>query len=404
MTIMVTEPKTEGTYLSKHTTYLVRTVQSGSNVRRRYSDFEWLLQSLQQRYIGLLLPSLPEKNAMKNSKDENFIRSRMRSLNIFMDQLVLVSFVRNDPAVEAFTSVSEQSQWDVAKKNIANQPVSEGETKWRDAVANVTIPENAERIILDVSQQLLPLEKLFLALATAAKKISDKSAIYAAEMSEMKAGFVAWKGHEEACGDTARVEYPNKDFEAMNGVMTHTENMLGSWQEILSFQPSMNDLLLYENIKYQYMQVLQMKAMFGEREKLKEAHLRSVKTKEKYEIEQQSAAARGKADKVANLEKQIQDAKQNVDRCLEEYEMMTKGMFFTELDRYNMDKNLHLRDMMGQMSAAHFQYAKRLGMMWQGYIGALEVDPEQMMEKARVVFAQAAKADGMTGADEGSAE
>lgn len=261
---------------------------------------------------------------MKNSKDENFIRSRMRSLNIFMDQLVLVSFVRNDPAVEAFTSVSEQSQWDVAKKNIANQPVSEGETKWRDAVANVTIPENAERIILDVSQQLLPLEKLFLALATAAKKISDKSAIYAAEMSEMKAGFVAWKGHEEACGDTARVEYPNKDFEAMNGVMTHTENMLGSWQEILSFQPSMNDLLLYENIKYQYMQVLQMKAMFGEREKLKEAHLRSVKTKEKYEIEQQSAAARGKADKVANLEKQIQDAKQNVDRCLEEYEMMTK--------------------------------------------------------------------------------
>lgn len=404
MTIMVTEPKTEGTYLSKHTTYLVRTVQSGSNVRRRYSDFEWLLQSLQARYIGLLLPSLPEKNAMKNSKDENFIRSRMRSLNIFMDQLVLVSFVRNDPAVEAFITVQETSQWDVAKKNIANQPVSEGETKWKDAVANVTIPENAERIVLDVAQQLLPLEKLFLALATAAKKISDKSAIYAAEMSEMKAGFVAWKGHEEACGDTARVEYPNKDFEAMNGVMTHTENMLGSWQEILSFQPSMNDLLLYENIKYQYMQVLQMKKMFGMREALKEAHARAVKTKEKYEIEQQSAAARGKADKVANLEKQIQEAKQNVDRCLEEYELMTKGMFFTELDRYNMDKNLHLRDMMGQMSAAHFQYAKRLGMMWQGYIGALEVDPEQMMEKARVVFAQAAKADGMTGAEDGSAE
>jgi hypothetical protein len=318
-----------------------------------------------------------------------------------MDQLMLVSFVRNDPAVEAFLVTESSGQWEVAKKKMGDQPVSEGEIKWRDAVSNVVIPENAERIILDVSQQLVPLERLYLALAGAAKKISDKSAMYAAEMAEMKAGFVAWKGHEEACGDTARVEYPNKDFDAMNGVMTHTENMLGSWQEILSFEPSMNDLLLYENIKFQYMQVLQMKMMFREREGLKEAHQMSVKKKDKLEIDQQSAAARGKADKVANLEKQIQEAKQQVDRCHEAYEMMTKGMFFTELDRYNMDKNLHLRDTMGQMSAAHFQYAKRLGMMWQGYIGALEVDPEQMMEKARVVFAQAAKADGMKVAEDG---
>jgi len=388
--IMVTEPQTEGTYLSKHTTYLVRSLTQGYNVRRRYSDFEWLLQSLSGRYIGLLLPSLPEKKMMKSS-DENFIRSRMRSLNIFMDQLTLISFIRNDPAFQAF--ISDADSWEVTKKNLANQPISPGETKWQDAVSNVTIPENAERIILDVSQQLVPLERLLLALAAAASKISDKSAIYAAEMSEMKASFVAWKEHEEACGDTARVEYPNKDYATMNTVMTHTENMLTSWQEILSFQPSMNELLLYENVKYQYGQVLQMKTMFGEREALKAAHMASVKRKEKLEIEQQSAAARGKADKVATLERSIQEAKQNVDHCLEAYEMMTKGMFFTELDRYNMDKNLHLRDMMGQLSAAHFQYAKRLGMMWQGYIGALEVDPAQMMEKSRVVFAQAAKAD-----------
>ena len=51
------------------------------------SDFEWLLQSLSSRYIGLLLPSLPEKKVMKN--DGNMIRSRMRSLNIFVNQLTL---------------------------------------------------------------------------------------------------------------------------------------------------------------------------------------------------------------------------------------------------------------------------------------------------------------------------
>jgi sorting nexin-8 len=401
--ITVTEPKSMGSYLQKHHTYLVCTAGHGYAVRRRFSEFEWLLNSLTARFCGLLLPSLPEKKVHKKD-DEAFVRSRMRGLNIFMDQLTQNAFLRSDPSLLSFVSIADSSQWDAAKKSgsqagAPNEPLSIGQTKWREALEHIPVPENAERVVLDVKQQLEPMGKLLSILADTTKKLADKTAIYAAEMVEMKSAFSHWKLHEEACGDPAKVEYANKDFTSLNTVMTHTENMYNSWQEILSFQPSINELLLHENIKFQYQQVLQMKGMLKQREDLKAALIKAEKLKEKHEVEQQGAAARGKADKVAKLEKEIQQDRQNVMLCQQRCNWMTKGLFFSELDRYSQEKNRLLREAMGQMSAAHFQYAKRLGMMWQGYINALEVNPQDMMEKARVVFAQAAKADAMDDAE-----
>jgi hypothetical protein len=72
---------------------------------------------------------------------------------------------------------------------------------------------------------------------------------------------------------------------------------------------------------------------------------------------------------------------------------MTKGLFLSELDRFGTEKTAWLRETMGQLSAAHFQYAKRLGLMWQGYINTMQFDPQHMMGKARIVFESAAKSD-----------
>ena len=67
-------------------------------------------------------------------------------------------------------------------------------------------------------------------------------------------------------------------------------------------------------------------------------------------------------------------------------EQITQGLFRSELDRFDKIKAEQLRDMMGQLSASHFQYAKRLGIMWQGFINELGFDPQQMMDKAQTVF------------------
>ena len=58
-----------------------------------------------------------------------------------------------------------------------------------------------------------------------------------------------------------------------------------------------------------------MKGMLKMREDLKSALVKAEKLKEKHEVDQQSAAARGKADKVAKLEVEIQQDRQNVVLC-----------------------------------------------------------------------------------------
>jgi hypothetical protein len=395
LSFAVSDPETTGTYYKKVTTYLIETHPQGFQVRRRFSDFEWLYKALSNRYFGMLLPALPPKGVMKSVA---FIKSRMRGLSLFMDHLRLQPFLRSDSAVLAFISTSDPTEWEMAKKDILEnlgEERSPGETKWREVLANYPPPDNAERCIMDVKRQLEPMDKLLARLIESSKRLADKSAAMAIDMSELNAAFVNWRAHEEACGDAARVEYANKSWPQLNQAMTNTNNLVSTWQEVLSFQPDINELVLHENLKFLLAMVNTLRDLINQREMMYARYDRNVKLKEKHEQEQASAAARGKASKVAELDRMIAEDKKNVEVSKEAAELMTKGLFFSELDRFCTEKTAWLRETMGQLAASHFQYAKRLGLMWQGYINDMGFEPQMMMGKARVVFESAARADAM---------
>ncbi|RQM10970.1 hypothetical protein B5M09_008194 [Aphanomyces astaci] len=94
--ISVSEPETRGSYIKKYTTYAVRQ-DSSSGVRRRFSDFSWLHATLAGRYVGMLIPSMPEKVVYKS---DACIRSRMRGLTIFVNQIMRSPYLRQDAAVK----------------------------------------------------------------------------------------------------------------------------------------------------------------------------------------------------------------------------------------------------------------------------------------------------------------
>ncbi len=50
------------------------------------SDFVWLREALSARYVGVLLPCLPEKKFIGSNSPE-FIQTRMRALGIFLTRL-----------------------------------------------------------------------------------------------------------------------------------------------------------------------------------------------------------------------------------------------------------------------------------------------------------------------------
>lgn len=113
----VSEPQQTGTYMSKHVTYLVRTEPYTYLVRRRYTDFAWLRDTLQKRYIGMLIPSLPPKTGVVHYQSgtqttTSHVKNRMRMLGIFLEQLIQIPYVRGDPSVLAFLSVQNEQEFE----------------------------------------------------------------------------------------------------------------------------------------------------------------------------------------------------------------------------------------------------------------------------------------------------
>ena len=383
--------------MKKFTTYQV--MRNHVAVRRRYSDFEWLLTALQSRFVGMLLPPLPEKKAIKT--DDSVIRSRVRGLNLFLTNLVANEYVQNDPDLRSFLTLTDSGAWENAKRQHVAHAMHEpsaGLLKWRELLDRSEPPANLDRVLVELKQNLEPVIKVLQQLCTATKRLADRAGSYAAGMSEMETGWVEWAAHERTANDTA--ERPSAVYGDLDGALTHSSAMFRNWKDILTFQPSINELLLHENIKFQMLQMCAMRELLKQREVLIDKHNKASQKLEKLRGEQQNAASRGKTEKVAKLERDITAATSALELAKTNMDMASCGLAGSEIQRFHREKNALLRELMGQLSAAHFQFAKRLGVMWQGFLGDMKVDPHAMVEKARVVFSQAASCDGFDAGDE----
>lgn len=109
------DPESRGSYLKKHTTFLVTLEPLQSRARRRFSDFEWLHSVLRARYVGMLVPSLPEKTVTLKS-DAAFIQSRVRGLSLFLECVMQSPYLRSDASVSSFFTATDEKEWETAKK------------------------------------------------------------------------------------------------------------------------------------------------------------------------------------------------------------------------------------------------------------------------------------------------
>mmetsp|Transcript_10717 Transcript_10717/g.15669 ORF Transcript_10717/g.15669 Transcript_10717/m.15669 type:complete len:449 (+) Transcript_10717:54-1400(+) len=129
--IIVSDPQNLGEGRTKTTSYLVevKPIESSlspgliprSCVRRRYSDFRWLYNSLQVERAGAIIPILPHTHALTQTHrfSKDLIAERLVSMNRFLFRVVhhpelmdagcLATFLRADN--EAFESGKKEVGW-----------------------------------------------------------------------------------------------------------------------------------------------------------------------------------------------------------------------------------------------------------------------------------------------------
>ena len=168
--------KVPGTFFSKaYTTYIIVTSPANFNVRRRYSDFEWLRQVLINLYSSNVIPPIPKKNKIGGDRfDELFLDKRLRTLEKFLNLLLADPIIRDSQILYDFLSIEEDSKFNNRKKYYNNYklPMNLCDFKSPNGKLNITINEEVEIFYQNIKDNTEINQDLLTKLNTNIKQLS----------------------------------------------------------------------------------------------------------------------------------------------------------------------------------------------------------------------------------------
>ena len=109
-----------GIFSKPYMTYGVSAFPLKMNVRKRYSDFEWLYQRLSDYFINCIIPPLCKKNYLEQF-NEDFISKRARALERFMNGIAIHPILRNSFIFYDFMAIKDNDEFK-QKKVMYEQP------------------------------------------------------------------------------------------------------------------------------------------------------------------------------------------------------------------------------------------------------------------------------------------
>jgi len=398
LTCTVSEPQTNGSYVNKYINYLVRTEPYTYLVRRRYSDFVWLRETLAKRYIGMLVPSLPPKTYSQSKGDDNssHVKQRMRMLGLFLEKVVSIPYLRGDESLLAFLSVQQQVEWEQAQQVTAVPSLwnssCKGSVNWRDALRSAEIPHNGARILMDFITQLDYLEGHLKKLVAGSTRVAEVTAKRMKDLQSFNDDLGEWAKTEGEFGNSAKFEYPNKDSENMAKLMNGSADTLKGWVGIVSFEPAIIDNVVCAFLLFLQQQVEAFKTLIKE----KDAAIRdlqrcekalSMKKDERTKKGGQTSASKGVfggfGGKAETLDSAIEREEEEVVTKRRNVEAMARALFWSEIDRFNEDRRKVLGLAFSQLNASELMLAKKSQNNFQNFFETMGLDSGEESQKAK---------------------
>ena len=220
--------KVEGGLFSKsYVTYLVQTTPFGFQVRKRYSEFDWLRNALSIVYVNCVIPPLCKKN-YHGRFNELLISKRTRSIEKFMKGILIHPIMKNSEIFYNFISIDKEAEFEKKKKeyNRLSSPVILNQIKTLTGELKVTVSKEKEiyseniKDNCDLNEVLLQkITKGYKSLILIMEQLSDKMK----ELSEL------WKDIFKK--STKYYEKPNTStsYDIMSKIMI-------DWSEIIKKQ------------------------------------------------------------------------------------------------------------------------------------------------------------------------
>lgn len=121
-------------------------------VRRRYSDFEWLRNTIVKLFPRLFVPPLPSKKIGSRRFEVDFVEKRMSFLQKFLDSLLESETFKACEAFTCFLSMNDRSQFEYKMKELTSYVPSPSVEELKTISGKITIidDENNEKYYTNI--------------------------------------------------------------------------------------------------------------------------------------------------------------------------------------------------------------------------------------------------------------
>ena len=213
----------KGVFAKSFTSYLVETFPLKYQVRKRFSDFEWLQNIIASQFPNFVIPPMPHKN-YGDRFTEALILKRTRMLKKFLDGILIHPTMKHSKVLYEFLSVNSEEDFEEVKKNYSNLNNSgEKIEEFKSINGNIKLSVGKEKEVYlmnikdnaELNESILKrITKSYKNLIELMKNVSDKMK----EISEL------WKLlHEKSLKYFDRVN-TSESYKIMNKIMEELSN------------------------------------------------------------------------------------------------------------------------------------------------------------------------------------
>ena len=142
--ISLPEKIDKGVFTKSFTSYLVETFPYKYQVRKRFSDFEWLYNVLSAQFVNCVIPPMPHKN-YGDRFTEGLILKRTRMLKKFLDGFLIHPTMRHSEVLYEFLSVSAEEDFEEIKKKYNTPNEKKGLEEIKNLTGDIKVSINKEK-------------------------------------------------------------------------------------------------------------------------------------------------------------------------------------------------------------------------------------------------------------------
>ncbi|XP_028660639.1 sorting nexin-30 isoform X1 [Erpetoichthys calabaricus] len=344
--VTVDDPKKHVSTMETYITYRVNTKTTRAefdlpeySVRRRYQDFDWLRNKLEETQPTHLIPPLPEKFVVKGVVDrfsEEFVETRRKALDKFLKRIADHPVLSFNDHFNVFLSAKDLSSY--KKQGLALL------SKMGESVKYVTGGYKLRCRPVEFAAMGEYLDTFVLKLGTIdriAQRIIKEQAEYLVELREYGPIYLSWANAED--------DELQKPLEGVAGCVSSCSTALEELTEDMSedFLPVLREYVLY---------IESMKNVLKKRDQVQA----------EYEAKLEAAALK---------REERQAVPTDVEKCQDRVECFNADLK-ADWDRWQNNKRQDFRQLLIGMADKNIQYYEKCLASWESIIPLLQDKPD----------------------------